>query len=119
MPDVIGERLARREIEELLALAGEVGLGPEDFAGTVESLKKEEAAALNAAGLRRQLEYIFATYGPSAEMAQRAKRRVLEDMMDYAPPGKLVQCSKCKKTEFRSRAKRDGEGWACKGCQQG
>jgi hypothetical protein len=118
-PDInrkLAEHVAERDIKELLALAEEVGVGPEDFAEMVEGLKREEAVLINGAGLRRQLEYVFSTHGPAVEMVKRAKKGILDNMKDYAPPGKLVQCSSCGETEFRSRAKRSGEGWSCTGC---
>jgi formylmethanofuran dehydrogenase subunit E len=114
-PDIAG-KVAEREIKELVAIAAEVGIGQEDFAEMVADLKKEEAQAINNSGLQRQLEYIFSTYGPAVEFVKRAKRRVLENMKDYAPPGKLIQCAACGETEFRSRAHRAGEGWSCADC---
>lgn len=112
----LAEKFAEREVSELLALAADVGIGPEDFSEEVERLKREEAALVNQAGLRRQLEYIFGTYGPAVEMVRRAKKAIMDNMKDYAPPGKLVQCAACGDTEFRSRAHRVGEGWSCAEC---
>jgi formylmethanofuran dehydrogenase subunit E len=115
-PDNIGKKLAEYEIKRILALAAELGITPEDFADEVLRLKKEEAQSKNNAGLQAQLEYIFSTYGDSVDFVKKAKKRVTDTMKDYAPPGKLVQCASCGETEFRSRAHRAGEGYACEEC---
>lgn len=112
----IGGKLAENEVTRLLAIAKEIGIKEEDFAEMVERLKKEEASAINRAGLKRQFEYIFQTYGPAVEFVKKARKRILDQMKDYAPPGKLVECGLCGETEFRSRAKRHGERWACEEC---
>jgi len=103
-------------VDRLLAIAKTLGLRGYELEELVKQYKENEAKLINQQGLKSQMEYVFETWGSSAEGQDKAAEEIRNVLMDNAKAGMLVRCTTCRRDEFRSEATKHGEGWLCPRC---